>query len=820
MIKENFEKEKTNSQESYGSESIKVLKGLDAVKKRPGMYIGDTDDGSGLHQMIYEVIDNAIDEFLAGHCNSVELSLNSEGSITVEDDGRGIPVDMHEEGVSAAEVIMTHLHSGGKFDHNSYKISGGLHGVGVSVVNALSDWLELRIYRNNKEYYMKFIEGNKEQSLQIIRSDVEKRGTKVSFLPSKKIFKSIDFNTHIIETRLRELAFLNSNLKITFLNNKKSEAEVVEFEYNEGMKSYIEYISRAKNNIHPAIVFKKKEEENHFEIEYALQWNEGYNENITCFTNNVKQKDGGTHLSALKIALTKTFSNYINENLGSTGKKNKLSIIGDDVREGLNGILSLKFPNPKFASQTKDKLISSEIKHFVETSISYTVSMWLEENPVHAKALMNKVLESASAREASKRAKDLLRKKNMLDISNLPGKLADCQEKDPKNIELFIVEGDSAGGTAKQGRNRKNQAILPLRGKILNVEKSRFDKIINSDQIGTLITALGTNIGKEDFDIEKLRYHKIIIMTDADVDGSHIRTLLLTFFYRHMLKIIDDGYLYIAQPPLYKLTRGKKEKYIKNEQDLEKYFLQKSNLEALNTKFINNNSEITRENFNKIILYLSQIRNILKKQPIAVNSAMLQMLLFNNLLSEKLYDENSYKEIEEKIITLNKKEKFKPENAWNFSIQEDKVEFFRTVRGKKYQEIFHKKNLNLPEIKDLLTLKNSIDQFLPNAWDTTKYHLMIDSKNYNIVFPLDILNLIFLNVRSLFTLQRFKGLGEMNSEQLWETTLNPEKRTLLKIKIQDLQESEEMISMLMGNVVEPRKDFIQSNASNVANLDI
>ncbi len=795
----------------YDADSIKVLKGLEAVKKRPGMYIGDTDDGSGLHHMIYEVVDNAIDESLAGHCDLVTVILNPNGSVTVRDNGRGIPVDIHEEeGISAAEVIMTQLHAGGKFDQNSYKISGGLHGVGVSVVNALSEWLELRIWRNNKEYFIKFRDGISEAPLALIGEAIERKGTEVTFFPSNTTFSSLEFDFVTIEHRLRELAFLNSGVKILLKDHRFAERQESEFCFSGGVEAYVKYVDRAKAALHQCITFSTSNTESGITLEIAMNWNDSYHENILCFTNNIRQREGGTHLIAFKAALTRVITAYI-ENIGYN-KKAKVNFIGDDTREGLSCILSVKVPDPKFSSQTKDKLVSSEVRPVVENAVYTKILEWFEEHPVEAKIIINKVIEAANAREAAKKARELTRRKTALEISNLPGKLADCQEKDPAGSELFLVEGDSAGGTAKQGRDRKFQAILPLRGKILNIERARFDKMLNSEQIGTLITALGTSIG-EDFSLAKLRYHKIIIMTDADVDGSHIRTLLLTFFYRHMRALIDNGYLYIAQPPLYKVKKGNNELYLKNEQALQDHLIKAMLSDTIIT--LNDGSQIIGNELEEIIKNIIKFITLLDQVSKKFNRQLAESLSIRRLLGSQIFDGDKKEQIMQAITILNHGDFAPDKTDWQFVSSENHIEFFRFVRGLKESKILLKEQL---ESLEFIGLAKAFSLIEPIFNKPAK--LSIKNQEYNIVFPSQMLDSILENGKKGVTIQRFKGLGEMNAEQLWETTLDPEKRTLLQVKVHEQDSAEVLFSTLMGDIVEPRRQFIQENALNVMNLDV
>lgn len=804
--------QKSIAELEYGADSIKVLKGLEAVKKRPGMYIGDTDDGSGLHHMIYEVVDNAIDEALAGHCDLIKVILNANGSVTVRDNGRGIPVDIHEEeGISAAEVIMTQLHAGGKFDQNSYKISGGLHGVGVSVVNALSEWLELRIWRDNKEYFIKFRDGTTETSLTLKGESVEKSGTEITFFPSITTFSMIEFNFATVEHRLRELAFLNSGVRILLSDHRFAEQQEVEFCFTGGVEAYVKYIDKAKTSLHKCISLNTNNQATGITFELAMNWNDSYHENILCFTNNIRQRDGGTHLIAFKAALTRVITTYT-ENIG-LNKKSKINFTGDDTREGLSCILSVKVPDPKFSSQTKDKLVSSEVRPIVENAVYTKVLEWFEEHPSDAKIIINKIIEAATAREAAKRARELTRRKSALEISNLPGKLADCQEKDPALSELFIVEGDSAGGTAKQGRDRKFQAILPLRGKILNVERARFDKMLNSEQVGTLITALGTAIGNEDFSLDKLRYHKIIIMTDADVDGSHIRTLLLTFFYRHMRQLIDKGYLYIAQPPLYKVKKGNNDFYLKNEQALQDYLVRNTISDA--TIMLYNGREISGSDLEEIIKKAIRFVTLLDQVGKKFNRQIAECLAIKNLLGNQIFAADKTNEINQALNILNLGDISPDKTDWQFVVSTNKIEFFRFVRGQKESKILSKEQL---ESFEFIQLTKSFTPLADLFIEPTK--LLIKNQEYIITLPSMLMNYILESGKKGIAIQRFKGLGEMNSDQLGETTLDPQRRTLLQVKVHEQDSAEVIFSTLMGDIVEPRRQFIQANALNVINLDV
>ncbi|WP_375678838.1 MULTISPECIES: DNA topoisomerase (ATP-hydrolyzing) subunit B [unclassified Bartonella] len=797
----------------YDAASIKVLKGLDAVRKRPGMYIGDTDDGSGLHHMVYEVVDNAIDEALAGHATLVNVTLHADGSCSVRDNGRGIPTDIHPtEGISAAEVIMTQLHAGGKFDQNSYKVSGGLHGVGVSVVNALSVWLKLQIRRNGKIHEISFTHGVADAPLKVVGDCDQESGTEIRFLPSSETFTMVEFDFETLERRLRELAFLNSGVHILLVDERHADIQSVELHYEGGLIEFVKYIDQSKKALLDTPIYIASEKDG-MSVDVALWWNDSYHEKVLCFTNNIPQRDGGTHLIGFRSALTRQINGYAESS--GIAKKEKVNLTGDDCREGLTAILSVKVPDPKFSSQTKDKLVSSEVRPIVESLVNEGLSIWLEEHPNEAKLLISKVVEAATAREAARKARELTRRKGALDITSLPGKLADCQERDPAKSEIFIVEGDSAGGSAKSGRSRQNQAILPLRGKILNVERARFDRMLSSDMIGTLITALGTSIGKDEFSPDKLRYHKIIIMTDADVDGAHIRTLLLTFFFRQMPELIERGHLYIAQPPLYKVSRGKSSQYIKNEAAFEEFLID-TGLE-----------ETTLE------LSTGEVRAGADLYQLAKDARILRQLL-NGLHTR--YDRNIVEQAAivgafnlEALATPEKAQKIVDSVAHRLNLIADDMEqgwsgqytadgslcFERILRG----------------VKDVVTLDvglinstdaRQIDRISQNFIDI--YHppvlLRRKDKTERIFGPMSLLESIFTNGKKGVTLQRYKGLGEMNAEQLWETTLDPNARSLLQVKINDATDADSLFSRLMGDEVEPRRIFIQDNALSVANLDI
>jgi DNA gyrase subunit B len=796
-----------NDPSDYGAESIKVLKGLDAVRKRPGMYIGDTDDGSGLHHMVYEVVDNAVDEALAGHATQISVTLNPDGSCTVRDDGRGIPTDIHKgEGVSAAEVIMTQLHAGGKFDQNSYKVSGGLHGVGVSVVNALSSWLKLTIWRDGREHFMEFRDGVAVAPLKVVGKADGKKGTQVTFLPSPQTFTMTEFDFATLEHRLRELAFLNSGITITLSDMRHAVEKREEMHYEGGVEAFVKYLDRNKTALIPAPIMIKAERDG-IGVECALWWNDSYHENVLCFTNNIPQRDGGTHLAGFRGALTRQVTSYAET--GGVARKEKVSLTGDDCREGLTAVLSVKVPDPKFSSQTKDKLVSSEVRPVVENVINQALQDWFEVHPAEAKTIVGKVVEAAAAREAARKARELTRRKGALDVSSLPGKLADCQERDPAKSELFIVEGDSAGGSAKQGRNREFQAVLPLRGKILNVERARFDKMLSSQEIGTLITALGTGIGKDEFNPDKLRYHKIIIMTDADVDGSHIRTLLLTFFYRQMPELIERGHLYIAQPPLYKVSRGKSEQYLKDERALEDYLIDSGFEEAVLT--LATGEERAGNDLRRLVEEARTIRNVLNGLHSRYNRKVIEQAAIAGVLRPEVVSDSAAANeaaayIARRLDALSEE----TERGWTGRFDAHGFHFERTVRGVKEAAIIDQALLGSADARKLDEHAASLQQTYPRP--TPPAMLRRKGEEVAIHGPVGLFEAVTGLGRKGITMQRYKGLGEMNPEQLWETTLDVNARSLLQVKIKEIDEADDIFTKLMGELVEPRRDFIQENA--------
>ncbi|WP_448206010.1 DNA topoisomerase (ATP-hydrolyzing) subunit B [Azospirillum sp. sgz302134] len=816
-------------QQDYGAESITVLRGLDAVRKRPGMYIGDTDDGSGLHHMVYEVVDNAIDEALAGYCDKVVVQLNADGSVTVRDNGRGIPTDIHpEEGVSAAEVVMTQLHAGGKFNQNSYKVSGGLHGVGVSVVNALSETLELRIWRNGREWFMRFRHGVPEAGLADVGAApmVDDNqggqkllsGTEVTFLPSKETFTNTEFDFATLEHRLRELAFLNSGVRLVLTDARGVEPKVHDLHYEGGLEAFVNWLDRSKVALHkPAIAIKAERPTEHggtVTVECSLQWNDSYHETTLCFTNNIPQKDGGTHLAGFRAALTRAINNYATES--GIAKKEKVNLSGDDAREGLTCVLSVKVPDPKFSSQTKDKLVSSEVRPVVEAVVGEALAQYFEEHPADAKRVVQKVVEAAAAREAARKARELTRRKGALDIASLPGKLADCQERDPALSELFIVEGDSAGGSAKQGRSRQFQAILPLRGKILNVERARFDKMLSSAEIGTLIAALGTGIGRDEFNPDKTRYHKIIIMTDADVDGSHIRTLLLTFFFRQMPELIERGYLYIAQPPLYRIKRGNaKERYLKDDRALEEYLIEAA-LGDLTVR-LSDGSLLTGAPLKDLVEQSRTARQqieALARKAGSLNVA--EQAAVTGGLSPALANDpaqalQAAQTVAERLNALD------PEGGWRGeSLPQGGYALVRTRRG-----VTHRHTLDTDLLKSVEARKlDAIAADLKRVFAEPGRAFEKQKETRSLTGPVALFDTVMELGRRGVTIQRYKGLGEMNPDQLWETTLDPTKRSLLQVKVNHADQAEEVFSTLMGDIVEPRREFIQENALKVANLDV
>ena len=802
--------------DDYGADSIKVLKGLDAVRKRPGMYIGDTDDGSGLHHMVYEVVDNAIDEALAGHADLVTVTLNADGSVTVSDNGRGIPTDIHsEEGISAAEVIMTQLHAGGKFDQNSYKVSGGLHGVGVSVVNALSVSLKLRIWRGGSEHYMEFRHGDAVAPLVVVGPQGDKRGTEVTFLPSQETFTMVEFDYKTLEHRLRELAFLNSGVRIVLTDARHAEVVREELMYDGGVEAFVRYLDRAKSAVIEKPIMLTSEKDG-ITVDVALWWNDSYHENVLCFTNNIPQRDGGTHLAGFRAALTRQITGYAESS--GISKKEKVSLTGDDCREGLTAIVSVKVPDPKFSSQTKDKLVSSEVRPVVENVVNQALSEWLEEHPGEAKTIVGKVAEAAAAREAARKARDLTRRKGALDIASLPGKLADCQERDPAKSELFIVEGDSAGGSAKQGRAREYQAVLPLRGKILNVERARFDKMLSSDQVGTLITALGAGIGRAEadqggFNLAKLRYHKIIIMTDADVDGAHIRTLLLTFFYRQMPERIDAGHLFIAQPPLYKAARGKSHVYLKDERALEEYLVD-STVDGATFR-TSEGVERGGADLRALIEEARNVRNALAQLHSRYDRRVVEQMAIAGVL-HPISEDDEAKANEAAAYVARRLDAISDdlERGWEGKVSEGGFVFSRMIRGVKQAATVDAGLLASAEARKLHAAAASLQEAYAKPGVLAR-----KGDDFTVNGPSDLFDAVSTIGKKGVSLQRYKGLGEMNPDQLWETTLDRDVRSLLRVKNDQNDEADDLFVKLMGDVVEPRREFIQTNALN-ATVDI
>jgi len=803
--------QKIDNQE-YNSDSIKILKGLDAVRKRPGMYIGDTSDGSGLHHMVFEVLDNAIDESLAGHCDDIKIIIHPDNSVSVSDNGRGIPTDIKEDDEfkrSAAEIVMTELHAGGKFDQNSYKVSGGLHGVGVSVVNALSEWLRLKVCRNGRVYQMEFKRGERVAPL-VEMGTTDRRGTEVHFFPSAETFTNIDFHYEILAKRIRELSFLNNGVKMELIDQRNNKSE--NFAYSGGVKGFVEYMNRSKSVLHKKPFHAIGEKEG-ISVEVSMQWNDSYGENVQCFTNNIPQRDGGTHLTGLRTAMTRTLNNFIEQN--ELAKKAKVETTGDDMREGLTCILSVKVPEPKFSSQTKDKLVSSEVQPVVSDVVASKLADFLAESPADAKIICNKIIDAARAREAARKARDMTRRKGVMDSMGLPGKLADCQEKDPSLCEIYLVEGDSAGGSAKQGRDRKNQAILPLKGKILNVEKARFDKLLSSQEIATLITALGTGIGKDDFNVEKLRYHRIIIMTDADVDGAHIRTLLLTFFYRQMPELVERGHIYIAQPPLFKVKQGKHEQYLKDEQELDQYLLESAIKDAtLLTKKGGSNltgdalGEIARQ----MVLTEAVIRRIAPHYDEAVLRAILHVGAIDLTSEPKV--EKVAQAIRERLINKST-EKSEVIVSLDEETKTYKLAVHKFVHGNLESCVIDALFLSSGDYQQLLKTSQMLDGLVGAGAVIQRGEKSESISNFK-----EALDWLLGEAKHNLNIQRYKGLGEMNPEQLWETTMDPNVRRLLKVQIDDAISADEIFSTLMGDQVEPRRAFIENNALGASNLDI
>lgn len=794
----------------YGADSIKVLKGLDAVRKRPGMYIGDTDDGSGLHHMVYEAVDNGIDETLAGHADHVTVTIHADSSISVGDNGRGIPVDMHkEEGMSAAEVIMTQLHAGGKFDSNSYKVSGGLHGVGISVVNALSDWLELRIWRNDKEHYIRFEDSITVKPLEVVGPANGRKGTEVRFMASTGTFSNLNYSFETLEKRLRELAFLNSGVRIILTDERPTEALRSELFYEGGVKEFVKYLDRSKTPVMEEPIYVVGERDD-IVVEVAMWWNDTYNEMVLPFTNNIPQRDGGTHLAGFRGALTRTINNYAQTS--GIAKKEKINFTGDDAREGLTCVLSVKVPDPKFSSQTKDKLVSSEVRPAVESLVSEKLSEWFEENPAIARQVVGKIVEAAHAREAARKARELTRRKTAMDVNFLAGKLKDCSEKDPSKTEVFLVEGDSAGGSAQTGRDRGTQAILPLKGKILNVERARFDRMLGSQEIGNLVMALGTGIGRDEFNIKKLRYHKIVIMTDADVDGAHIRTLLLTFFFRQMPELIEGGYLYIAQPPLYKVSRGKSEVYLKDQAAMDDYLIEQGSEGAFLRQ--GNGEEISGADLRRVVDEARQFKNLLNAFPTHYPRHILEQAAIAGAFVPGVVDadlQGTANRVAKRLDLIAEEW----ERGWQGRITQDQgMRLARILRGVEEVRTLDGKIMRGGEAKRT----GSFTKGLQDVYELPAT-LVRKDRNQLIHGPLDLLKAILDEGERGLSLQRYKGLGEMNPEQLWETTLDPDARTLLQVRVEDLAEADDLFTKLMGDVVEPRREFIQKNALSVENLD-